>query len=114
MSGFVYVIREANGPCKVGKTCVCPTKRLSQMQTGNPRKLTLVWFLETEWSSAIERTAHSYLSRGAKRVGGEWFEVEPETAREAIQQAAAYVAKANEGKRRLVVWTDVLDAAGVM
>jgi hypothetical protein len=52
---------------KIGKTALHPTQRLSQLQTANPRKLTLIAYT----SNVREKTVHNKLAYS--RIRGEWF-----------------------------------------
>jgi hypothetical protein len=62
--------------------------RLLELQIGNPIELKLIWqsgeFTRSE-AYRFERLAHRKLA--AHRVSGEWFQIDPETARTAIGKA---------------------------
>lgn len=52
-----------------------PCKRLSSLQTGNPRRLALIivdWYRSRLDASIVERRAHEYLIKHGCR--GEWFD----------------------------------------
>lgn len=60
-----------------------PKKRLAQLQTAHPHKLVIHWsipFCSREMAVSAERYAHDKLSDS--RVGGEWFFVSPQAAKE--------------------------------
>jgi hypothetical protein len=72
---FVYVIQEAgSGHIKVGYA-QNPVIRLSELQTGNPHKLSIVYteeFKDEEFTRQAEKLIHNYLQ--PTRLSGEWFE----------------------------------------
>lgn len=91
LMGFVYVISPIEG--KVAKIGYCRDhlcSRLSTLQTG-------VW-AELEMYAAVgiygplartvEKVAHQLAPKRAKRLRGEWFEMEPGEALEVIVEAA--------------------------
>lgn len=83
----LYVIAESpDGPSKIGFATRL-ANRLTSLQSGNPRKLTLFSQIETTPSEAriVERWAHSLL--WAKHLRNQWFDVPPEDAANAINQA---------------------------
>jgi len=70
MSGYVYFIADGeDGPIKIGYTKANPNLRLAQLQTGNPRKLELLFVMDgdRQW----ERSLHDNLAD--YRLAGEWF-----------------------------------------
>ena len=76
MSSFLYVI--SNGDAfKVGFS-KDPKRRLRQLQTGNPKKLQLVYTKEIEVAPVrlIEDIAHKSLK--FTKVQGEWFKTDLE------------------------------------
>ena len=81
--GYVYPIQETNPPgapqnFKVGKT-VNPDKWLSDLQTGNQRRLTYLCCVQVDNMDVSERVAqralHNY--RCAPGGGTEWFTAQP-------------------------------------
>ncbi len=78
---FVYVIAPGpDGPCKIGFS-MQPEKRLRELQTGHPQKLTLYHvqeFGDASRASLMERIIHKTISY--KRASGEWFNVPVEHA----------------------------------
>lgn len=83
MSEWVYAIGAINGEVKgpeqiecikIGVTGSCPKKRLSTLQTGNHRKLILLYALDTERSDwAYNSEAHMHSLLAPYRTSGEWF-----------------------------------------
>lgn len=72
-TGFVYVIHAiGTNRVKVGFSKE-PEKRLKELQTGSPYKLSLL----TQWpgNETDERRAHARLRR--YKIGGEWFDIPP-------------------------------------
>lgn len=70
VAGYVYFVQEENdGPIKIG-WAANPIKRLSSMQSGNPRKLQLLGAIKTRRRS-LERELHEKFS--IDRLSGEWF-----------------------------------------
>lgn len=83
----VYVIAEAAGCVKIGISDK-PHWRAEAMQTGNSRRLTVLYStapFARSFALSIEQTAHAILSR--RRVHREWFNCAPAVAIAAIQQA---------------------------
>jgi hypothetical protein len=77
---WVYVIREENGPVKIGMATE-PSWRLSSLQGGNSRKLKLVQAYRTRNkrdSLVIERATQTALSEFW--IINEWFDVAPDVA----------------------------------
>ena len=63
----VYFIRDEGGPIKIGKTRGPVESRLASLQTGNPRRLTLL----ATTRAYSERELHSRFWE--ERIAGEWF-----------------------------------------
>ncbi len=81
----VYTISEGPlGPTKIGIT-VTDRSRMKSLQTGNPRPLTPGMILPCKHARNIERRVHELLA--PYRLSGEWFDVSPRRAEEAIDQA---------------------------
>lgn len=71
---WIYFIRMGiDGPVKIG-SAVNPEKRLGQLQTANPYRLTLM--AKVPWIAGEEQRLHEAF-RHAQMVG-EWFRPEPE------------------------------------
>jgi hypothetical protein len=58
---------------KVGKTSMHPAERMSQLQTGNPRRLVIYRWIEVENHSEIEESIHREVS--SQHIRGEWFQL---------------------------------------
>ena len=76
---YMYIISNDKGYIKVGITNN-PTKRLKQLQTGNPNKLSLLFTEEFESPRAhllkIEKIVHKELQEYKNDSIGEWFKVD--------------------------------------
>lgn len=84
---IIYVIGESElGPCKIGYTDRVQA-RLREMQTGNPRELTIYFQWLTDKPRLVERIAHSLIAP-RYRIRGEWFNVTPDDAELTIRRAA--------------------------
>jgi hypothetical protein len=86
----VYVIAHDDQlfrPVKIG-IARDPLDRQRALQTGNSRKLFVVWTLKCSRpvAEAIERAVHEAFA--AKRVNGEWFDVDEDDAILKIHQTA--------------------------
>lgn len=64
-----------------------PWKRVSDLQTGHPEKLSVYWMEANVWGEIIERIAHQILA--PRRMEGEWFDVPLEVAIAAVVLAAS-------------------------
>lgn len=83
---YVYVIASKTGTVKVGYS-TNPQMRLASLQTASPDQLRLADVLATDIDGRmIEAEAHRILDR--HRLAGEWFDVSPDVAFEAVRQAA--------------------------
>lgn len=73
---FLYVIAPAaheNGPCKLGISSGDPNRRLKQLQTGHPERLSVrhIEPVAPEKARIMERLLHRDI--GYLRAHGEWF-----------------------------------------
>ena len=67
----LYFIQEGlNGSIKIG-LAKNPNDRLASLQTGNSKKLRILWFCEPK-SRSVERDLHRIFN--SYRLSGEWFE----------------------------------------
>lgn len=94
---YVYLMQmEGMDIYKIGHS-KNPNKRLESVQTGNPFKLTLVDFYETQRASQIEAAMHNRyaaqkISENEYKLMGEWFKLDNEAIlkfREICQQMDA-------------------------
>jgi hypothetical protein len=77
---FVYVIAPSpEGPCKIGFSAD-PHRRLRQLQTGYPARLTLYHFQPfcADRAPLMEKLIHKSIA--FRRAKGEWFNVSVEDA----------------------------------
>lgn len=82
---FVYIVCHENelglaGPVKVGITSKLKA-RLSQLRTGNPRKLVFAFVFrchDRRFAAFAESAFHSVYAE--KRITGEWFDMRPRDA----------------------------------
>lgn len=74
---FTYIIEEAGGAyIKVGRTSQKNiSKRLDSIQTGNPRKLTLILILQGDYEEILHKR---FASSRASSGGCEWFLYTPD------------------------------------
>lgn len=71
---YIYIITDGDNNFKVGLTKSDPEKRLKQLQTGHPKKLTIHSYFKVPLDKVfeLEKLAHKELqSKYQKR--GEWF-----------------------------------------
>ena len=68
----VYLIRSNDGNYKIGIS-VNPSKRIEQLNTGNPEKLMLIDTYESLNASLIETGLHNKYMYA--RQNGEWFDL---------------------------------------
>ena len=74
MKQYVYIIKCGNDRVKIGISNN-PSKRLEQIQTGNPDKCELVSAYQSDDARETETILHSLLSDC--RLEGEWFKCSP-------------------------------------
>jgi site-specific recombinase XerD len=90
--GFIYVVCEnqESGPTKIGLSN-SPSKRMPTLQTGNPRKLKMVAKFKCENMTSFERLTHRHFAD--RHLNGEWFDVAPNEAIEAIKNYLELILK---------------------
>jgi hypothetical protein len=72
----VYIMRNGSEPLfKVGIS-VDPERRRRQLQTGNPRRVKLLWSVEVPDAQKTEGVLHAYLRERGCAIRGEWFELQ--------------------------------------
>jgi hypothetical protein len=76
LPGFVYAIQASSERryVKLGLSSN-PRARLSKLQQGNPRKMSIIWTFEVENMATSEVTLHEAFS--PYRADGEWFDFHP-------------------------------------
>jgi hypothetical protein len=68
---FVYLIKSKESQLyKIG-IAINPYKRISQLETGNPEQLQILYTYKTKNYSSIEKSLHNRFSY--LRKNGEWF-----------------------------------------
>lgn len=90
---FVYAIGTKGGPHKIGMTKNVKG-RFHSIQSLNPKKMFIAFSIEVQESGAVEDYAHWLLRE--KHISGEWFKIDSNEAKEAIENAIAAV---KEGKK---------------
>jgi hypothetical protein len=70
--GWLYFIGNGEGPIKVGITRGTPIERCRDLQTGNPKKLKVLYSMRTKNPEMTEAHMHDLL--GQFHVGGEWYQ----------------------------------------
>lgn len=68
LPAWVYIISDSKGTYKIG-IANDPLRRLTQLQTGHPSKLSILLLLKG--STQLEKELHQRFS--TKRIQGEWF-----------------------------------------
>lgn len=88
MKQAIYVIAELDGDgfVKIGRA-VDPSKRLNELQIGNPRQLRLSSSFVPKDAVATERQIHKWLKDS--RVRGEWFDIPPLAAQSVVERACS-------------------------
>jgi len=83
---WIYIIGDTESPYKIGFT-KDPEKRLSTLQTGNPKKLTIHYKEQINENEVkfIEKQIHKELKR--KKISGEWFDISLDDAIAEIKYA---------------------------
>jgi predicted GIY-YIG superfamily endonuclease len=86
LMSFLYVIGNNTNRQKIGFSADVD-RRLKTLQTGNPDKLNIHYFIECEDSKVrkLEKKLHKELSY--KRLNGEWFNMTPKEAIEFLEFA---------------------------
>lgn len=73
MKDYLYVLQCEGGYLKIGVTNHNNIdKRIKQLQTGNPKKIEVVWFEERPYAQRAEKYLHTAFKD--KCTHGEWFE----------------------------------------
>lgn len=85
---YIYVIQRQSGPCKVGISKNVKS-RFAQLKTSSHEPLSIEY-----WAKIDSETAfwfeNQILDSLSSRMNGEWFDVEPREAIDAIKNAAEY------------------------
>lgn len=89
MSQSVYVMQSEIGLVKVGITSSLKN-RLSQLRSASGLTIKVEATFECDRARAVEKAVHELLA--AHRKHGEWFDVTPDQAREAVEAAIAHLA----------------------
>lgn len=80
--GYVYLILEVNHngeeSHKIGISKNEPIKRLKQLQTGNPNKISILNFYESINYKRIEKWLHTKYSLNKTLAENEWFKLSDE------------------------------------
>jgi hypothetical protein len=72
--GFVYLIGSLGHPAvKIGMSSEDPKRRLSQLQTGNPFELVLLWKELVDDPADMEGRLHDHFAM--RQIRGEWFDL---------------------------------------
>lgn len=78
INGYIYLFESVSDVIqyKIGYTKNKKTlkKRVKQLQTGNPNKITIINFFPTIHKRKVETTLHNMYS--TKRLCGEWFDLD--------------------------------------
>jgi len=95
MTRHVYVIASDPGPVKIG-IATDVESRFSALKTSSPFPMKLVAAITVPKGAAprIERLAHEYLAE--HRMTGEWFNLDPDQAVDAVIRAADAVGEGFE------------------
>ena len=77
--GYVYLILEVNEygdeHHKIGISKNEPEKRLKQLQTGNPNRIDILKFYESENYKRVEKWLHSRFGSKKTLAENEWFKL---------------------------------------
>ena len=75
--GYVYLLleidKDGNERHKIGITKNHPTKRKSQLQTGNSNKISVLTFYESKNYLKVEKWLHNKFSNQRTEAKNEWF-----------------------------------------
>ena len=71
-SGFVYIVRNAEGLYKIGRTKNVE-RRIRSLQIASSSKLVLVHAIKADNARDLERTLHD--GQSDRKVSGEWFRI---------------------------------------
>lgn len=81
--GVVYFVTDGSGFVKIGRTSGDIAKRISAMQTSNPRKLKLIGTIKTDDAMEIESAIHVTLAHRRHEIG-EWFAIDTDDVVECL------------------------------
>jgi uncharacterized membrane protein len=104
--GYVYIIDpgfsiDGTAIVKIGTTKRHPSKRVRELQTGNPNKIHLIDYFEFPDAVYAERRIHSQLSqfRVVQGGGAEFFAIAPTDAKRLVQDFAYKYSKTEANRR---------------
>lgn len=103
----IYIVSDIYGDYSKIGVATKPTKRLAQLQTGNPSRLfihRLFWIYcgrrnVTEIMLAIEAASHASAGRRHQRCIGEWFKCSPSEACDVVLSEVEAFAERDEVSR---------------
>lgn len=99
MPEYLYVIRRGDAVRKVGRSCD-PSQRLHQIYREGPKDISASLVLEYQVECAAEHVAkaetYAHCLLRDWRYEGEWFEIDADAAREAVDAAAAIAAQGGQ------------------
>jgi hypothetical protein len=75
LDGWVYLVKTANGQCKIGRTSNLPV-RIKALSASHPENLELVHSIQSTNMFELEAGLHSHFD--SKRIKGEWFHLSPD------------------------------------
>lgn len=109
METSVYVMGNPRGPQKIG-IAKNPAARLWAVQSGNHSTISLSFTERLERQAAAKVESHAHWLLRDRRLSGEWFNVTPEKAAEAVRTAIEAVSRGDaEGRPsvgRKMLWPD--------
>ena len=112
--GFVYVLANASMPglLKIGKTIHHPEARAKDLQTtGVATPFVVVYFIQTNQMSAVEKAVHRQLAKYRVSKRREFFRVDPQTAANVV---GSYATKQQARRSSSCFWMLVLLVAGFL
>jgi hypothetical protein len=100
-----FILDEKSNAVKIGKANNIH-ERFSDLQTGNPNKLEVIYFIEcstVERSSQLEKKLHKKFDSLRIRTNGEWFTYDEEVFRQFFKEDTDFITK--EKRKPLIINT---------
>lgn len=89
MISTIYLAQaEGTNNFKIGYTSQKPNVRISQLQTGNGSKLTLLKVFKTKYGTKLENRIHREFN--TKRIEGEWFVLDKEQVEKFVETCSKH------------------------
>ena len=100
-----FILDEKSNAVKIGKANNIQ-ERFSDLQTGNPNTLEVIYFIEcdtVERSEQLEKKLHKKFDALRIRTNGEWFRYDESTFRQFFKEDTEFIPKEKRKLRKNII-----------